>query len=146
MTTKRCAHCGVLFQARPQVPHQMYCSAKICQRARKQSWQQEKLHNDAAYRANQRDAQRAWLARHPDYWRDYRDTHPAYTERNRDRQRVKQPDQSAPKLAKMDMSGPLSGIYQLRILTSHFLADRVFWIVELVPAGEQRSCKKDTCK
>lgn len=146
MTTKRCAHCGELFQGRPQVPDQTYCSAKECQRARKQRWHQEKLRNDAAYRANQRDAQRAWLERHPDYWKDYRDAHPAYAERNRDRQRLKQSDQSAPRVAKMDTSAPPAGVYQLRVLASHLLTDSAFWVVELVPAGEQHPRKKDACK
>lgn len=146
MTTKRCAHCGELFQSRPQVPEQTYCASKECQRARKRQWQQVKLQSDAAYRANQRDAQRAWQERHPDYWRDYRESHPAYAERNRDRQRAKPSRQPPSPIAKMDVSSPLDGIYQLRIVAEHSLAHQVSWIVELVPVCAQCPCKRDACK
>lgn len=112
MTTKRCACCGKPFQPRPQVPNQAYCSSPECQRARKRHWQQDKLQNDPDYRGNQRDAQRAWQERNPDYWRSYRDTHPEYAERNRNRQRPKQSNPQRAELAKMDVSGLQSGLYQ----------------------------------
>lgn len=146
MTTKRCAYCGELFQTRPQVPGQTYCASKECQLARKRQWQQVKLQSDAAYRANQRDAQRAWQERHPDYWRGYRETHPAYAERNRERQRSKPSRPSTSIVAKMDTSAPLEGIYQLRIVAAQALENRTVWIVELVPICVQCPCKKDVCK
>lgn len=74
--TRNCAHCGQPFQPRPQVPNQTYCSSAECQRARKLRWQQDKLRTDPDYRDNQRDAQRAWFARHPGYWRAYRAANP----------------------------------------------------------------------
>lgn len=146
MTTKRCAYCGELFQTRPQVPDQTYCASKGCQRARKRKWQQAKLQSDAAYRANQRDAQRAWQERHPDYWRGYRETHPEYAERNRDRQRLKASPRTTSTIAKMDTSAPIDGIYQLRIIAAHAREIRNGWIVELVPICDQCPCKKDACK
>ena len=75
MMHRRCACCGRPFEPRPQVPEQAYCSAPDCQRARKRRWQQTRLRSDPDYRHNQRDAQRAWLDRNPDYWRSYREAH-----------------------------------------------------------------------
>ena len=72
LMTRTCANCGTTFQPRPQVPNQAYCSSPECQRARKQRWQQDKIRTDPDYRESQRDAQRAWLARNPGYWANYR--------------------------------------------------------------------------
>lgn len=85
MTTKRCVCCGQNFLPRPKAPNQPYCSLPDCQRARKRQWHQRKLKSDPEYRDNQRDAQRAWLDRHPDYWLNYRNTHRESAEPNRDR-------------------------------------------------------------
>ena len=82
-----CIFCGRSFDPYPTVPNQQYCSRPKCQKARRRTWQKEKLATDEAYRANQADSQRAWRQRNPDYWRRYRKTHPAYTERNRQFQR-----------------------------------------------------------
>lgn len=42
---------------------------------------------DPDYRANQARAHATWRARHPDYWRRYRETHLACRDRNRAMQR-----------------------------------------------------------
>lgn len=67
-----CAFCGQEFLARPQTPKQTYCSDRDCQRERRRRWTRAKLESDPDYRANQLAAQRAWHARHPEYWRTYR--------------------------------------------------------------------------
>jgi hypothetical protein len=68
-----CASCGQEFLARPQSPKQAYCSDPACQRERRRRWTRAKLEADPDYRANQLAAQRAWHARHPDYWHTYRE-------------------------------------------------------------------------
>jgi len=85
--TSRCKCCGCRFRRRPQNPDQEYCPAKRCQNARRQRWRRAKLTCDADYRANQRDSQKRWLGRRPDYWRDYRARHPDCVARNRERQK-----------------------------------------------------------
>ena len=60
MECRRCAACDRAFRPRAQVPHQCYCGLAACQRERRRRWQQSKLRSDADYRANQRQAQRAW--------------------------------------------------------------------------------------
>jgi hypothetical protein len=77
-----CAACGALFTPFVHVPNQRYCSSTACQLARRRAWQHERLRIDPDYRANQANAQATWRARHPDYWRRYRETHPACRDRN----------------------------------------------------------------
>jgi len=72
MPTKICACCGQSFTPRPQVRDQVFCSAPACQRERRLRWQRDKMQSDPDYRDNQSRSQRAWLDRHPDYWRMYR--------------------------------------------------------------------------
>jgi hypothetical protein len=137
MEKRRCAGCGEAFRPRPQVPHQLYCSAADCQRARRRCWQQGKRQSDADYRENQARAQRAWARGHRDYWREYRRTHPEYCESNRQAARQRQRDrrQGAARFAKMDASTPLSrvpsGTYRLVPAGAETFAKMDAWIVEM---------------
>jgi hypothetical protein len=99
----RCAHCGNFFEPNTRAKNQRYCSHKECQRARKRAWQKEKLRTDPDYKANQRDCQRNWHQRHPQYYRQYRNINTASAERNRLLQRVRDAKRR-PLLAKMDAS------------------------------------------
>lgn len=87
MTRKRCRHCRRLFTVCPRNPDQKYCSASQCQKARKQKWQRKKIRKDPAYRLNQQDARKGWQDKNPGYWKIYREEHPEYTRRNREKQR-----------------------------------------------------------
>jgi hypothetical protein len=95
-----CPHCKCPFLPHPAVRQQQYCGSADCQRARKRIWQKAKLASDAAYWENQAAAQRAWRQRNPEYWRRYRQSHPAYRERNRLRQRERNRQRRT--VAKMD--------------------------------------------
>lgn len=86
MESRQCAACGHAFWPCSQVRQQYYCQAPPCQRERRRRWQQVKRKDDADYRDNQVRAQRSWRERHPDYWREYRRTHPLYCKRNRAQQ------------------------------------------------------------
>jgi len=115
---RRCRCCGRSFSVRPQNPTQQYCSAPACQRARKRAWQQAKRVQDDDYRDNEARVQKAWRARHPEYWRDWRARHPAYVERNREaqavRDRARRWVQHASDLANGDASTALgAGTYAL---------------------------------
>ena len=122
METRRCRCCGKAFRPRPQVPGQQYCSDQACQKARKRAWQKERRRKDPDYRENQRAAQQRWAARHPDYWRQWRQDHPAYQERNRQKQvernarrRMQAPDPDRPNeravIAKSDVWTREMGLY-----------------------------------
>jgi hypothetical protein len=97
---KRCPHCKRKFTPHPAVKQQRYCGSADCQRARKKSWQKEKLASDPDYRENQAAAQRAWRERNRPYWRHYRKSHPVYQEQNRCRQRER--NRQRRMIAKMD--------------------------------------------
>lgn len=130
MTTRRCTHCGQPFVPRPQVRNQAYCSDADCQRARKRQWEREKVRADPDYRANRRDAQRAWQQRHPDYWRQYRERHP----------------QRGVSSAKTDACMLPKGLYQIRPIAPTLQGRRGFWLVVLTPVRGVCLCKVDACK
>lgn len=144
MNSKLCAACGQLFMPRPQTPTQTFCPAHDCQRERRRRWQRAKLHHDPDYHDNQIRAQQAWNQRNPDYWRQYRNTHPTYVERNREMQRERNRRQKDQPIAKMYASAPASasrlpsGVYCLMPLKDPGIAKMGGWIVEitmLFPTG-----------
>ena len=114
MECRRCAACDRAFRPRAQVPHQRYCALAACQRERRRRWQQSKLHGDADYRANQRQAQRAWA-----------DSHGA---------------RRSARLAKMDAPTPInpipSGTYRLLAATAGDLAKKDAWTVKITVISE----------
>jgi len=109
MNKVRCAHCGCRFVPNPRVKNQRYCGSIQCQRARKTSWQRQKLATDPDYQANKKEGQRAWQIRNPGYWQNWRLRHPEYVERNRMLQRERR-GRNKREVAKMDASEPLSVI------------------------------------
>lgn len=78
-----CVHCSAQYVQNPRVKNQRYCSCPECQRERKSLWHKQKLQTDVAYKQNRFAAQQKWQEKHPDYWRNYRKTHPKSSERNR---------------------------------------------------------------
>ena len=105
---KTCPHCKRKFLTHPAVIRQRYCGSADCQRARKRTWQKEKLAGDRDYRENQAAAQRAWCKRNRQYWREYRKSNPAYREQNRLRQRERSRQRRT--IAKMDKQGVKTAI------------------------------------
>jgi len=133
---KTCACCKKRFIAHPAVRDQRYCSDPECQKARKRNWQKEKLSRDSDYRVNQATAQRQWCSRNRDYWRQYRKRNPAYTERNRLRQRERNRGRrSGSGIAKMDeLKGKTvirSGRYRLVPFCNQGIAKMDELIVEI---------------
>ena len=66
--------------------------------------QRLKLQTDPDYQDNQNRAQQAWSQRNPNYWRDYRESHTKYVERNRAMQLKRNAKLVAGPIAKMDVS------------------------------------------
>lgn len=133
---KTCLCCKNPFHPHPAVQHQRYCRDSECQKTRKRKWQKEKLARDNDYRLNQASAQRQWRGRNKDYWRQYRERNPAYTERNRIRQKERnQCRRSGLGIAKMDeLTGKSlipSGRYRLVPLGNSGIAKMDELIVEL---------------
>lgn len=130
----RCINCHRRYPFRAQNPDQKYCGRRVCQNKRRQRWRREKIKRDTEYRCNQSDAQMRWSEKNPHYWREYRDNHPEYVERNRVQQvhrdsvrRQPQPSMSgADLLAKSDAWMPdnndISGYYNIIPVTEAALA------------------------
>jgi hypothetical protein len=136
MESKECACCSKRFHPRPQSPNQIFCSSPACQRERRRRWQQKRRHGDPEYRDNQSRAQATWSKAHPDYWREYRRTHPAYCERNRVRRRERSRlEVTGSNVAKMDVStreSPVpSGTYRLSPVRRTDVAKMDAWTVEI---------------
>jgi len=112
MEKRLCKNCRRLIEITPQRPNQKYCNNEKCQRARKRAWQNQKMDTDEAYRLNQKDAQDRWCEKNPDYYKNYRKTHPKYArknreaqaERNRKKRRIANPTSIYEAIAKMDVS------------------------------------------
>ena len=150
MENKNCVACGQCFQPRAQVPRQSYCSAPGCQLQRRKKWLRLKLQADPDYQDNQTRAQQAWSQRNPDYWRQYRESHPDYVDRNRAQQRSRDGGPANENLAKMDASNaspPLaSGLYRLIPVTGPDLAKMDVWIVEITVRDRQSVARVDLAK
>ena len=140
---RRCRHCGCLFQVCNKVKKHEFCNKEECQRARKRKWQREKMHNDADYRQDQKNAQEDWKNNNPDYWKNYRRDHEQYTDRNREQQRRRNqvrnaesaPVMTSEPIAKMDALTQekiiLSGKYQLIPMVPDMIAKMDALIVEI---------------
>lgn len=133
----RCTHCGCLFEPNPRIKNQRYCRKKECQRARKSLWQKRKLVDDPAYRGNQRDCERRWHKQRSDFWKDYRNRHPEYCERNRLLQRYRNTKRRPARIATMDVSKPASSLgpgsyYLVPVIAT---MDASVQKVILIPAG-----------
>jgi hypothetical protein len=105
-----CCNCAEFFMPSPRHKNQIYCMKPECRRAKKASWKRNKMRTDPDYRYNHKLANQKWARTHPDYWRKYRRDHPAYVERNRILQAVRnrrgrcQQDGSKRLIAKVDAS------------------------------------------
>jgi hypothetical protein len=115
------------------------------------------VNSDADYRENQARAQRAWAQTHPDYWRDYRRTHPQYCESNRDASRRRQRERrqcaaslESARFAKMDASMPdsrvPSGTYRLVPAAAAEFAKMDAWMVEITLVSGAYGQAGEVCK
>lgn len=134
--SRPCAGCKKHFHPRPQSPQQQFCSEASCQKERRRRWQAAKRQNDPDYRENQARAQAKWAGANPSYWSDYRQRHPDYVKRNRERQRERDARRRVtPVLAKSDAwapeTGVPSGIYRLSRVTGDELAKSDAWMVRI---------------
>lgn len=135
MEKRLCAACRQLFRPRPQVPRQAYCKAAACQRERRRRWHKGKRRSDPDYQENQRSAQHAWSVRNPDYWREYRRTHPEYRERNKQQQRTRRHAAATATIAKMDACAPMvalqPGLYRIVPAPLNCVAKTNAWMAEI---------------
>ncbi len=140
---RRCSSCGCLFEVCNKVEKHEYCRKKGCRQARKNKWQQTRLKNDETYRKDQKNAQADWLNNNPDYWKNYRRNNKPYTNRNREKQLVRNKSARSKisgkpvlkPIAKMDTLIPknniISGKYKLVPVEPDMIAKMDALIVEI---------------
>jgi len=87
LPSRCCQYCQQSFQPSKYRPDQSVCSAVDCQRRRRSDYHRQKLSADAEYAQVARDSQRKWRDAHPDYQKQYWQSHPEAAEQNRQRQR-----------------------------------------------------------
>lgn len=138
MKKLRCVHCGARFTPTPQVPHQAYCPKPGCQKERRRQWQKNKLQSDPDYRDNQSRAQKAWTARNPDYWRQYRQSGPDYENHLPSEQDSGGPEPGKPSVKIDSLNPPTTlrkalqdGVFRLKVLAEPDSVKMDVWIVEI---------------
>jgi len=127
MVERRCRYCERMFQPSKYQPAQLVCSDPGCQRRRRAEYHRKKIAADPEYRQVCLDSPQKWRSRNPDYWRRYREQHPAAVERNRQRQHVR--DQKR----------------RLRNLANNNSAPAQVWVLEALPLRkppQSESCKQ----
>lgn len=85
----RCHFCHHLFYPDPRCKKPIACSKAGCQKARKYASDKRWRDSDSELLSDRQQVTRLWLANHPDYLREYRRSHPDYTERNRIKERLR---------------------------------------------------------
>lgn len=90
MREKRCHYCQEFFTPNPRVrKRQKTCGHPSCQKAlRKENHARWKQEHPECCRSDSLRV-KLWLDRHPGYLRRYRETHPAYVEKNRRAQKLR---------------------------------------------------------
>jgi len=85
----RCKHCGKIFKRNPRLKSsQRYCYEVACQQERKNTWERVKIKTNESYRQRRQASKRRWRKQHSahTYQRQYRERHPEYIDKNREKQ------------------------------------------------------------
>jgi len=153
MVERRCPYCERSFQPSKYQPGQSVCNKPECQRRRRGDYHRQKIALDPEYRQVCRDSPQKWRSRNPDYWRRYREQHPAAVERNRRQQHVRDQKQRLRDLANnnsvFDLKHSAAEIWLLgtglQNLANNNPAPAQVWILEALPPRKpplSESCKQ----
>ena len=104
LLTRRCRYCQGQFQLSAYHPLQTVCAAADCQRQRRGDYHRNKIQSDPDYRQVCLDSPRKWRTTHPDYWKNYRASHPEAVEKNRRKQRQRDQAQRLVNLANNNLA------------------------------------------
>lgn len=83
MPCRCCRFCQQSFEPSKFRPDQSACSRPDCQRRRRGEYHRRKIGTDSEYAEVVRDSRRKWREAHPDYQKNYRQSHEAAVVRNR---------------------------------------------------------------
>ncbi len=97
-----CQNCGKIFPLNPRLKKQKYCSSVTCQNSRRNVTNKKKLKKSDQTRSLSLLRKKRWRDAYPahEYQRQYREDHPAYVIRNRQKQkqRNKKRQKAAPSM------------------------------------------------
>ena len=152
MVERRCRFCERIFQPSKYQPGQSVCSDSGCQRRRRAEYHRHKIAADPEYRQVCRDSPQKWRSRNPDYWRQYRELHPAAVERNRQQQQVRDQKRRLRDLANnnsvFDLKHSVAGVWLLgaglQNLANNNSAPAQVWILEALPP--RKPLQSESCK
>ena len=153
MGERRCRYCQKSFQASKFQPRQTVCSEPGCQQHRRTDYHKAKIASDPEYREVCRDSPRKWRARNPDYWKRYREKHPASREKNCQQQRVRDRKRRLCRLANntsaLDLKHSAAQIWLVGSgavdLANNNSASAQIWVIETLAPGSApalSSCKQ----
>ena len=145
---RRCPYCQQSFAPSVYRPQQTVCSQPECQNRRKTDYHRHKRQHDSAYAQTCQNSQENWRRDHPDYNRQYRQTHPQAAERNREGERQRYRYRQLAYLAKnnvaLDLKRCAAEVWLLNpagtVLAKNNLASSQIYIVQQLrptaaPAG-----------
>ena len=153
MGQRRCRYCEKYFQLSKFQPRQGVCSELDCQRRRRTDYHREKIVSDREYREVCRDSPRKWRTRNPDYWKQYREKHPASVEQNRRQQKARDRKRRLCNLANntsaLDLKHSVAEVWLIgpgaeRLANNNSALAQV-WVIEAfptLPAPSASSCKQ----
>jgi hypothetical protein len=130
-----------LFEPSRCHPNQTVCAQPQCQRQRRSDYRRQKLATDPAYADRCRQSARQWRKQHPEYWDQYRASHPSHVEQNRVQQSARDCKRHLARLANNTLACELkrcpgtvwlvgSGLHDL---ANNTLAPAQLWILEALP-------------
>jgi len=143
MGERRCRYCQQVFQPSKFQPSQAVCGGAECQRKRRTDYHREKIAADPEYREVCRDSRQKWRTRHPGYWKQYRENHPASVERNRQQQKFRDRKRRLRNLANntsvLDLKHSAAQVWLVGPGAAHLAnnnsAPAQIWVIEALGAG-----------
>jgi len=147
---RQCPFCQQSFIASRFRPQQQVCSKPDCQRSRRSSYHRRKRQDDPGYAQDCRDSNRKWRAAHPDYQKQYWQTHPEARAHNLQQQRVRDQRRRLGNLVKnnaaLDLTQTGASVYLLGPaagdLVKNNLAQSKLLIFQPFPPRHPASCKE----
>ena len=142
MGERRCRYCQQVFQPSKFQPRQAVCSGAGCQRKRRTEYHRGKVAADPEYREVCRDSRQKWRARHPGYWKQYRENHPEAAEHNRRQQKLRDRKRRFRDLANnnsaLDLKHSAAQVWLVGPGAAHLAnnnsAPAQIWVIEALPA------------
>lgn len=153
MVVRRCRYCKQVFQPSEYQPSQSVCGSPGCQRRHRTDYHRDRIESDPEYAESCLNSARKWRERHPGYWKQYRASHPASADRNREQQNARDRKQRLIRLANNNSASELKPCpatvwllgAELSALANNNSAAAQVWVLQGLPpkvSAGAGSCKQ----